>query len=440
MSSRSITIRLCLMMFLEYAVRGMWYPFLANYLTARRVDHGLEFTAGQTGWVLGFAGALGGILAPVLAGRLSDRFLNAEKALAILHCVAGALLFWNASSTTFSGFLLVMILFSIAYAPTQALTNSLALSHLVDREHSYPRTRMWGTIGWIVTSALFTYVVLRSPDPAVNIGRIPQAMRAAGAMAILYAAYAFFLLPKTPPTDVEPGPLLPTRALALLKNRSVLVLSLLAIPVAAIHTAYYLNIGPFLSDVVGIPLKMVGPTLAIAQVSEVGCLFVLGPALKRFGYTGVLVFGVAAQAIRFAVFAVDPPAGIVCVSLALHGVAFACFFTTATLYIERVSPPEIRHSTQTVFGFVMFGIGPALAGPYAAVFEQMVTRTATGVVPDYRVIWWTQAAVAVGCGAGIACFFRPLARTATGTSEQTDAPTLPVSPAVDETLQPSASA
>jgi hypothetical protein len=59
MLSRTITLRLCVMMFLEYAVRGMWYPFLANYLSADRADHGLAFTAGQTGWVLGFAGALG---------------------------------------------------------------------------------------------------------------------------------------------------------------------------------------------------------------------------------------------------------------------------------------------------------------------------------------------------------------------------------------------
>jgi nucleoside transporter len=394
------------MMFLEYGVRGMWYPFLANYLAASRGDHGLGFTSGQTGWVLGFAGALGGVTAPILAGRVADRYLNAERALAILHCIAGALLFLNASSTTFSGFLLIMILFSIAYAPTQALTNSLALSHLDDREHQFPRVRLWGTLGWIISSALFTFVVLRSPVHATNVGRIPQAMRAAGAMAIVYAAYAFFLLPKTPPADSEPGPILPVRALRLLKNRSVLVLSLVAIPVAAIHTAYYLNIGPFLSDVVGIRLKMVGPTLAIAQLSEVGCLFILGQMLKRFGYATILTFGITAQALRFAIFAINPPASIVCVSLALHGIAFACFFTTATLYIERVSPPEIRHSTQIVFGLIMFGIGPALAGPYAALFDRMMIQTSTGPLPDYRVIWWTQAAIAVACALGVPLLFR----------------------------------
>ena len=357
--------------------------------------------------MLGFAGALGGITAPIIAGRMADKYVNAEKALAILHTVAGVLLFINAASIAFSTFLLIMICFSIAYAPTQSLANSLALSHLTDREHNFPRVRMWGTLGWIVTSALFTYVVLRSPDRATNIGRIPQAMRAAGVMAIAYAGYAFFLLPKTPPSDTSDGPLLPTRALGLLRIRSVLVLCLVAIPVSAIHTAYYLNIGPFLSDVVGIHLKWVGPTLAIAQLSEVGCLFILGPMLKKHGYTTILTFGIVAQMLRFIVFAIDPPAIIICIALALHGVAFACFFTTATLYIERVSPPQIRHSAQTVFGIILFGIGPALAGPYAWIFDRMIVRTPNGPMPNFRDIWWTQAGVAAACAAVAAFWFRP---------------------------------
>jgi MFS family permease len=90
----------------------------------------------------------------------------------------------------------------------------------------------------------------------------------------------------------------------------------------------------------------------------------------------------------------------------LHGVAFACFFTTATLYIERVSPPEIRHSTQTVFGILLFGLGPALAGPYAQMFDRMIIHTPTGTMPNFRDIWWTQAAIALFCAIFILTFFR----------------------------------
>ena len=395
------------MMYLEFAVRGMWYPFLANYLTASRPGGGLGFTVGQTGWILGFVGAVGAVAAPLIGGRLADRHLNAERALAILHCAAAALLFLNASSRSFALFLAVMICFSIVYTPTQSLTTSLAVSHLIDRERTFPRVRLWGTIGWISTSALFTFVVLRSPDQATNIARIPMAMRLAGVMAVGYAAYAYFLLPQTPPQDRASGDVSLGRGFKVLNDPSILALTMIAIPVAAIHTAYYLNIGPFLVDAVGIPLRWVGPVLALAQLSEVCCLFMLGPVLKRIGYVRVLMLGVFAQAIRFVIFALDPPAVIVCMALLLHGVAFACFFTTAVLYVDRVSTPAIRHSAQAVFGIAIFGLGPALAGPYSQVFDRMIHHTAGGSVTNFAAIWWVQACVAIACAVAVKICFRP---------------------------------
>jgi nucleoside transporter len=395
------------MMFLEYAVRGMWYPYLANYLTAARSVHGLGFTSGQTGWVLGFANALGAFTAPIIAGQVADRYLNAERALAILHCVAAVLLFLNASSMSFTPFFCIMLCFSIAYVPTQSLTSSLALSHLTDREHSFPRVRMWGTLGWAITSACFTFIVLRGDNHAANISRIPYAMRAAAILAVCYAGYALFILPATPPRDTDRSQRPPFQVLRLFREPSVLVLMLIAMPIAAIHTAYYLNIGPFLSDVVGVPLRFVGPTLALSQLSEIVFLFILGPLLRRFGYRTTLTAGAAAQAIRFAVFALNPRAPLVIASLTLQGVAYACFFTTAILYIEQVFPPKVRHSAQTVFGIVLFGLGPALAGPYSQMFDQFAKQTAGGVVPNFQAIWWIQTGIAAACAIALLIFFRP---------------------------------
>jgi MFS family permease len=414
MAHRSITLRLAIMMFLEYAVRGMWYPFLANYLSAPASLHGLGFSSGQTGWVLGFANAVGALTAPFIAGHTADRFLNAEKALAILHVAAATLLFLNASSTSFVAFFFIMLCFSIVYVPTQSLAGSLALSHLTDRACTFPRVRLWGTVGWIVTSASFTYLVLRSGNNAVNIARIPSAMRAAAILAIFYAAYSLLLLPATPPANRSRRAFYDFPAGEFLSQRSVLVLMVIAIPIAAIHTAYYLNIGPFLTVDVGIPLRFVGPILAISQVSEVICLFLLGPMLKRFGFVAILTAGAAAQALRFMVFALNPPAGVVVLALGLHGIAFACFFTTAILYVEQVFPQQIRHSAQTIFGIVIYGIGPSLAGPYSQLFDRFTIRSSTGEVPNFRAIWWIQSAIATASVAAIVLFFRPRKAIAPG--------------------------
>ncbi len=396
------------MMFLEYAVRGMWYPYLANYLSAARSVHGLGFTSGQTGWVLGFANALGAFTAPIIAGQVADRYLNAERALAILHCVAAMLLFLNASSMTFTPFFCIMLCFSIAYVPTQSLTSSLALSHLTDREHSFPRVRMWGTLGWAISSACFTFIVLRGNDHAANISRIPYAMRAAAILAVCYAGYALFILPPTPPRDTDRGQRPSFQVLRLFREPSVLVLMLIAMPIAAIHTAYYLNIGPFLSDVVGVPLSNLSGRRSPSR-SSVKLFFYSfsGRCFWRFGYRITLTAGAAAQAIRFAVFALNPRAPLVIASLTLQGVAYACFFTTAILYIEQVFPPKVRHSAQTVFGIVLFGLGPALAGPYSQMFDQFAKPTAGGIIPNFQAIWWIQTGIAAACAIALLSFFRP---------------------------------
>jgi predicted MFS family arabinose efflux permease len=261
----------------------------------------------------------------------------------------------------------------------------------------------------VVTGALFTYVVMNAGDRATNIGRIPYAMRGAAVLAAGYAVYAFFGLPETRPASgaakLGDGWAV-ARALGMLRDRSVLVLTLVAMPVAAIHTAYYLNIAPYLTDVIGVAPRYLGPTIAISQTSEVVFLFALGPLLRRFGYKTILTVGATAQAVRFLVFAWDPGAVVVMVSLALHGVAFACFFTTAILYIERASPQGVRHSAQTVFGIVLFGLGPALAGPYSEVFDHF-TRNGR---PDFRMIWYTQAAVALASAVVIVLLFRDRTR------------------------------
>src|ERR1051325_7814384 len=153
--SRSAAPRLSLMMFLQYAVWGVWLPYLATYLTAPVTKGGLGFSGGQMGWILGLAGSIGAVTAPFLAGQIADRFMNAERWLAVLLIAGGVIKFITAGVHDYSTFLLMSVAYSVTYMPTLALTNSIAFSHLGDRERQFPQVRTWGTIGWIVASTAF---------------------------------------------------------------------------------------------------------------------------------------------------------------------------------------------------------------------------------------------------------------------------------------------
>lgn len=392
-------VRLSVMMFLQYAVWGVWLPYLANYLVSPVDRGGLGFTGGQVGWILGLAGSIGALAAPFIAGQIADRYLNAERALAILLLVGGAVKYVTAYTHGYMPFLLLSILYSVAYMPTLALTNSISLQNLPDRERQFPRVRLWGTVGWIVASSAFTMLWLNTTDPVTNTRRIADALKVAGVISVAYALYALLLLPRTPPQRNAPEPLAFARAFGLLRHAGFLVVTLVALPISMIHQAYFIRISPYLEQDTGLSLSWIGPALSIGQVSELVFLIFLGLLIKQLGYKWVLVLGALAYAVRFAIFATFHAPAPVLFAQALHGLCYGCFFAGAYLYIDRVAPPDVRHSAQTVFGIVILGLGPVLSGFYNQYFDRFTTvRVIDGVsrqMQSYDRFWWAQAGLAV---------------------------------------------
>jgi MFS family permease len=161
MNTKSPTGRLSVMMLLQYAVWGAWLPLAARYLSASQAEGGLGFTGTQIGMILGLAGSIGAIASPFLAGQLADRYFRTERFLAVLLVVGGVVKWVTAGQTSYAAWLWLSIVYSVVYMPTLALSNSMAFAHLDDRDHQFPRVRVWGTIGWIAASWIFPMIYLQ---------------------------------------------------------------------------------------------------------------------------------------------------------------------------------------------------------------------------------------------------------------------------------------
>jgi MFS family permease len=152
--------RLSAMMFLQYAIWGAWLPILWPFLADHR-----GFSATQIGNMFA-VGAIGALLAPFIAGQIADRFFATEKFLGLSHLL-GAILVWQlAAIESYAGFLRFSLAYSILYAPTLALTNSLAFHHLEDRDRQFGRVRVWGTVGWIAVGIAVGQWLLHRHTPA----------------------------------------------------------------------------------------------------------------------------------------------------------------------------------------------------------------------------------------------------------------------------------
>ncbi|MGC4033197.1 MAG: MFS transporter [Tepidisphaeraceae bacterium] len=397
-----VSARLSGMMFLQYAVWGVWLPYLASYLNRATTDGGLGFTQNQVGWILGLAASIGAVSAPFIAGQVADRYLNAERALGLLLFVGGILNLVLARVEGYGVFLFVSVLYSIAFMPTLSLTNSIAFQNLDDPERKFPSVRLWGTIGWVVASIGFTSLWLTAPDKFTNTRRIADALSVSGVVSILYAFYAFCVLPKTPPKRSGEA-LAFLKAFRLLGNPTFLLITLIALPIAMIHQVYFFRVAPFFGDAIGVPDKWFGPVFGIGQFSEAAFLLVLGVLLKRVGYKAVLILGCLGYAARFGIFAIGQPPALVIASQLLHGLCYGCFFAGSFLLVEKIAPEDIRHSAQTVYGIIILGLGPILAGFYNG---QILGRFGEPPNVDYRGVWLTQSGIALAAALILLLAFR----------------------------------
>ena len=400
------------MMFLQYAVWGLWLLPLPQYLGAAPSAGGLGFTVGQTGFILALGGAFGAVTAP-FAGQIADRYLNAEKTLGLLLLIGGFVNFALAYTTNYTNFLLLSIAYSILYMPTLPLTNSVSFQNLTDPAKEFPPIRMFGTVGWAVAAGVFPWIWLGTSDSVENTRRIADALKTSGVVSIIYALYCLFLLPKTPPKPGESFALF--KAVRLFGHRGFAVVALIAVPIAVIHMAFFFRFFPFLTGPVQIPTKYAGFVTSIGQYSEMLFLAILGLLLKRLGFKTVLAIGIFGYALRFAIFAMIQPWWLISTAQTLHGLCYAFFYAAAYIYVEKVAPADIRHSAQTLFGFIILGIGPILAGVYNNYAPQ-----------DPKTFWMLEAGIAVAAALVLLAAFRD-----TGPMESAEQRGFPVGAAVE---------
>src|SRR5271170_1848031 len=93
--------RLAALMFLEYAVQGLWAVPLAAFLMGSPHEGGLNMPAGHVALIYATM-AIGATVTPLLLGLLCDRLFAMQRMLAVLHVVGagilGAALFWCVQS------------------------------------------------------------------------------------------------------------------------------------------------------------------------------------------------------------------------------------------------------------------------------------------------------------------------------------------------------
>jgi len=392
----STKARLGAMMFLEYAIWGSWAPVLSAYL-----QNNLGYTGSQLGIIFSLL-PLATIISPFLGGQLADRYFASEKVIGVLQILGGILLIVTANIVSFQQMMWLMLLYCLVYAPTLALTNSIAFVNLKNSEEEFGAIRVWGTIGWIAAGWILAGWRWLSKSPE-GIALKGDTLLLAGIFSIIMGLYSFSL-PHTPPKKDATKPWAFLEAIKMLKDRNFLVFAIISFVVATELQFYYVLTSPFLTQFVGVNQKSVSLVMTIAQIAEIFVMaFMLSWALKKFGMRNTLTLGILAWPIRYIIFVIGKPSWLVVASLALHGFCYVFFFTAAYIYVDNIAPKDIRHSAQSLIATIILGFGNFVGSLFCGWIQDFFTQ---GGVVNWRGTFMVPTVLTVLCLVIFLGFFR----------------------------------
>ncbi len=338
------TVKLSVMMFLQFFVWGAWFVTLFLVLGG----NGLEDVIADAYSTAPIAA----IIAPLFLGLIADRFFSSEKVMGFLMLVGGVLMLLVPSAVANENGGLVFWLFMghmLCYMPTLGLGNTIAFTHLP--RDVFPKVRVWGTIGWIVAGLVTGYL---GWSGSVNLFWM------AGISSVVLGAFCF-VLPNTPPPSA--GQAVNLRALFMVDAFKLMAIpafavfiicsTLICIPLAY----YYSNASGYLANM---GFEQPASAMSIGQMSEIFFMLLIPFFFRKLGVKWMIMIGMTAWVLRYVLFAVgasDQVAWMLFAGIALHGICYDFFFVTGFMYADRIAPKEVKGQVQSMLVFFTQGVG-----------------------------------------------------------------------------------
>ncbi len=355
----SIGLRLGIMMFVQFFLWSAWFNTLGQALG----EHGLgDFGGGAYG-----SAPLAAIIAPLFLGLIADRFFSSERVMGVLFLIGGVLLCLapgfgaaadaaakagDKAGVAAAGGTLVWLFIGhmLCYMPTLGLSNTIAFANVKD-QNEFPKIRVWGTIGWIVSGLFIGFMGWSN---SFNMFWV------AGISSLVMGLYSF-TLPHTPPPargkPVSVRTILMLDAFSMLTKPPFLVFivcsTLICIPLAYYYgiTSMYLGNTGFVAP---------ASTMTLGQMSEIFFMLLIPFFFRRLGVKYMILIGMLAWVARYALFAVGAPNQVlwmIYLAVLLHGVCYDFFFVTGFMYADKIASKDIRGQVQSMLVFFTQGVG-----------------------------------------------------------------------------------
>ena len=246
-------IKLSLMMLLQYFIWGAWFVTMGTYMSVFLHSSGVQIGAAYS------ALAIATMISPFFIGFVADRFFAAQQIMGVLHLAGAALLCLATTINNNTAFYWVILVYSLLYMPTIALSNSVAFHQMKDPGKQFPWIRVFGTVGWVLAGIMIGFLSIEKTSSTFYM-----AAAASAALGLIS-----FILPNTPPKGSEAkssaSASIGADAIVLFKDRPYLIFFIAAILVCIPLSFYYGFANVFLNE---LGMANAAGKMAWGQISE----------------------------------------------------------------------------------------------------------------------------------------------------------------------------
>ena len=348
--------------FLNFLGNGVFIPYMGLFLMNK------GFQGAELGALMAVV-PLVKIFAQTLWGYLSDLFQIRKKVLALTLlalCAASALLMLGDSLVSMLALIVLYAVLDSAYIP---LSNALALHHLerTGRANHYGQYRLWGSIGFIISSLVIGFLFL---------DRLVAFLPLVYGLVMASAGLVAWLLPDTRSGATGVNWL---EGLKIVPRRPILAAFLLgAIFLGAVSGIMIQYVAVYLREIAS-PGWLIGVAIALQAVPEIPLMARTNRIMQHFGMQASMAMGILAFPLRsLGYILIRSPFVVLPVQL-LHGVSMVSMLVVAPTFVNRLLPDEWKATGQGLYATAFSGIGMS-----AGLFAAGMIYEAAGI----SAIWW----------------------------------------------------
>jgi PPP family 3-phenylpropionic acid transporter len=333
--------RLSLFYFVYFGTLGVLLPYWSPYLAS------LGFSLAEIGKLMAIIMATK-MIAPNLWAWIADHSRSSMRLVRLAALLSAIFYLGVFFGTDFWWLTVVMMLFTFFWNALLPQVEVTTFNHLGDGNNRYGKVRLWGSVGFIVSSLLLGYALDSNPASLI----LP--------VMLIYLTAIFISTLFIPDAGKREHPEQSGIVRYIVRYPELMSFLLVCFLLQASHAPYYTFYTIYLSDY-GYDKTVIGALWALGVLCEVILFLALHRFLTPVRFRALIIGSCLLTALRWLIIGFFPESFYLLVlGQALHAISFGLFHGVAVSMVYRYFTGRHQHRGMALYGSISFGAGGAV--------------------------------------------------------------------------------